>query len=81
MAMTVGRARSRSSQAGIQSAARMMAYGGVEGGRNHGKGLSDETRGTMDEDRVVGGGALGEDGAAVMSVGAGARGWSWSRWD
>lgn len=60
--MMMGGARSRSSQAGTQSAARMKAHGRVDGGRCHGGDLADETQETNDGDEADGSGALGSDG-------------------
>lgn len=54
-----GWARSRRSQAGTQTTARTMAQGRFEGGRSHGGGLADNSRGTTDGDEASQGGDPG----------------------
>lgn len=44
---------------GTQTTARTMAHRGVEGGMSHGGVLTDDTRGTTDEDKANGGGDRG----------------------
>lgn len=48
MVLMMGGPRSRSSQAGSQSATRMMAHSRVKGGKSHGGDLSEDSRGTID---------------------------------
>ncbi len=50
MEWRVGGARSRRSQAAIQRPARMVAHGGVDGGRSHGGEGTDNNRGPTDGD-------------------------------
>lgn len=38
-----------------QSPTRKEYHGGVEGGRRHGGGLADNTSGTIDRDKAIGG--------------------------
>lgn len=57
-----GRSQEQENQAGTQRADRMIAKGGVNGGRSHGGDLPDDTWGTTDVDEDDGRGALGADG-------------------
>lgn len=58
LVMMEGGARSRRSQVGNQSPARMQAHGGVKRARSHGGYALDDTLGMSDGDGAAGGGDL-----------------------